>query len=125
MSYDFTSDFINEAKPSLNRHSGGSGGGGVMMVNMSFENVKVVDGNLEFVDITADKTPTEVLDAINSGSFIVVALDLMILTGPKIYIPLISSDTTSAAFQFQRNGEIHDIFLDTESGWSGGITPAQ
>lgn len=127
---------VGELKPITRREQflaklagGGSGGGGVMMVNVAYQDIAEGDSGMEFVGVSADKTHAEILGAINSGTFAVAILDMTLLGIGKMFLPLAGvmeyGGIANVAFSLQQGSEVFDVYVMTGDEWSAEITTAQ
>lgn len=107
----------------------GVGGGGVMMVNVAYQDIAEGDSGMEFVGVSADKTHAEILGAINSGIFAVAILDMTLLGIGKMFLPLTGvmeyEGIANVAFSLQQGSEIFDVYVMAGDEWSAEITTAQ
>ena len=106
-----------------------AGGGGVMLVNVAYQDIAEGDSGMEFVGVSADKTHAEILGAINSGIFAVAILDMTLLGIGKMFLPLAGvmeyEGIANVAFSLQQGSEIFDVYVMAGDEWSAEITTAQ
>ena len=97
---NFTLDYTGEEVNALLGQvaAGGSGGGGVMRVNVLYEDIEEGESGLNFINVTLDKTYEEIMSCIENGGFPFAVIPV---EGP-VFVPVltIAADSEFGTIQF-------------------------